>query len=167
MRDAGFDVSFRDCPTKGGMGGHPNVLPFLVLHLCSVIWVWSGLPISPIYLLTHLHKMLYVQFFDSCMQLFWFGLSEYAQLQNSLLKFDDIKWKRLPKHKYSHKVLSKFRILHAYWFLQIKMHHCKKTHDLECTDDENVLCHMMLGWGCQQTSSLWDKHGINVSSWQS
>jgi hypothetical protein len=24
MRDAGFDVSFRDCPAKGGTGGHPN-----------------------------------------------------------------------------------------------------------------------------------------------
>jgi hypothetical protein len=23
MRDEGFDVSFRDCPTKGGTGGHP------------------------------------------------------------------------------------------------------------------------------------------------
>jgi hypothetical protein len=23
MRDAGFDVSFRDCPAKGGTGGHP------------------------------------------------------------------------------------------------------------------------------------------------
>jgi hypothetical protein len=26
MRDAGFDVSFRDCPAKGGPGGHPNVV---------------------------------------------------------------------------------------------------------------------------------------------
>jgi hypothetical protein len=26
MRDAGFDVSFRDCPAKGGTGGHPNLL---------------------------------------------------------------------------------------------------------------------------------------------
>jgi hypothetical protein len=25
MRDAGFDVSFRDCPAKGGTGGHPNL----------------------------------------------------------------------------------------------------------------------------------------------
>jgi hypothetical protein len=24
MRDAGFDVSFRDCPAKGGTGGHPS-----------------------------------------------------------------------------------------------------------------------------------------------
>jgi hypothetical protein len=24
MRDAGFDVIFRDCPAKGGTGGHPN-----------------------------------------------------------------------------------------------------------------------------------------------
>jgi hypothetical protein len=24
MRDAGFDVSFRDCPAKGGTGGHPT-----------------------------------------------------------------------------------------------------------------------------------------------
>jgi hypothetical protein len=24
MRDAGFDVSFRDCPAKGGTGGYPN-----------------------------------------------------------------------------------------------------------------------------------------------
>jgi hypothetical protein len=24
MRDAGFDVSFRDCRAKGGTGGHPN-----------------------------------------------------------------------------------------------------------------------------------------------
>jgi hypothetical protein len=23
MRDAGFDESFRDCPAKGGTGGHP------------------------------------------------------------------------------------------------------------------------------------------------
>jgi hypothetical protein len=25
MRDAVFDVSFRDCPAKGGTGGHPIV----------------------------------------------------------------------------------------------------------------------------------------------
>jgi hypothetical protein len=24
MWDAGFDISFWDCPTKGGMGGHPR-----------------------------------------------------------------------------------------------------------------------------------------------
>jgi hypothetical protein len=24
MQDAGFDVRFRDCPAKGGMGGHPK-----------------------------------------------------------------------------------------------------------------------------------------------
>jgi hypothetical protein len=24
MREAGFDVSFRDCPAKGGTGGHPS-----------------------------------------------------------------------------------------------------------------------------------------------
>jgi hypothetical protein len=24
MRDAGFDVSFRDYPAKGGTGGHPT-----------------------------------------------------------------------------------------------------------------------------------------------
>jgi hypothetical protein len=24
MLDAGFDISFRDCPTKGGTGGHPK-----------------------------------------------------------------------------------------------------------------------------------------------
>jgi hypothetical protein len=24
MRDAGFDVSFRDCPANGGTGGHPT-----------------------------------------------------------------------------------------------------------------------------------------------
>jgi hypothetical protein len=27
MRDAGFDISFRDCPAKGGTGGHPNHSP--------------------------------------------------------------------------------------------------------------------------------------------
>jgi hypothetical protein len=26
MRDVGFDVSFRDCPEKGGTGGHPTLL---------------------------------------------------------------------------------------------------------------------------------------------
>jgi hypothetical protein len=25
MRDAGFDVSFRDCPAKGGTGGQPSL----------------------------------------------------------------------------------------------------------------------------------------------
>jgi hypothetical protein len=25
MRDAGFDISFRDCPAKGGTGGHPGL----------------------------------------------------------------------------------------------------------------------------------------------
>jgi hypothetical protein len=24
MQDAGFDISFRDCPAKGGTGGHPS-----------------------------------------------------------------------------------------------------------------------------------------------
>jgi radical SAM superfamily enzyme len=24
MQNAGFDVSFRDCPAKGGTGGHPR-----------------------------------------------------------------------------------------------------------------------------------------------
>jgi hypothetical protein len=28
MRDAEFDVSFWDCPAKGGTGGHPIVSPF-------------------------------------------------------------------------------------------------------------------------------------------
>jgi hypothetical protein len=27
MRNAGFDVSFRDCPAKGGTGGNPNRSP--------------------------------------------------------------------------------------------------------------------------------------------
>jgi hypothetical protein len=25
MLDAGFDASFRDCPAKGGTGGHPSL----------------------------------------------------------------------------------------------------------------------------------------------
>jgi hypothetical protein len=27
MREVGFDVSFRDCPAKGGTGGHPTCSP--------------------------------------------------------------------------------------------------------------------------------------------
>jgi hypothetical protein len=27
MRDAGSDISFRDCPAKGGTGGHPSSFP--------------------------------------------------------------------------------------------------------------------------------------------
>jgi hypothetical protein len=29
IRDAGFDVSFRDCPAKGRTGGHPNGQPYM------------------------------------------------------------------------------------------------------------------------------------------
>jgi hypothetical protein len=33
MRDAGFDVSFRDCPAEGGTGGHPSYQP---CHLVKI-----------------------------------------------------------------------------------------------------------------------------------
>jgi hypothetical protein len=32
MRDAEFDVSFRDCPAKGGTGGHPSVMAVFREH---------------------------------------------------------------------------------------------------------------------------------------
>jgi hypothetical protein len=39
MRDAGFDVSFRDCPAKGGTGGHPSftVIKCLIIKNVHVI----------------------------------------------------------------------------------------------------------------------------------
>jgi hypothetical protein len=36
MWDAGFDVSFQDCPVKGGTGGHPNPITDLVFFSVGV-----------------------------------------------------------------------------------------------------------------------------------
>jgi hypothetical protein len=42
MRDAGFDVSFRDCPAKGGTGGHPTLRPETEPQYAVLAWtVWN------------------------------------------------------------------------------------------------------------------------------
>jgi hypothetical protein len=41
MRDAGFDLSFRDCPAKGGTGGRPNLQSVRLIpaynFVCSLV----------------------------------------------------------------------------------------------------------------------------------
>jgi hypothetical protein len=52
MRDAGFYVSFRDCPAKGGTGGHPSILTTVCIsylpHACYISRpshpLWVDLP---------------------------------------------------------------------------------------------------------------------------
>jgi hypothetical protein len=49
MRDAGFYVSFWDCPAKGGMGGHPTA----AVWTCSVPYPDKYCEISHNLILTH------------------------------------------------------------------------------------------------------------------
>jgi hypothetical protein len=44
MRDAGFDVSFRDCPAKGGTGGHPSCKSESVQMLLTSLGAYKSVP---------------------------------------------------------------------------------------------------------------------------
>jgi hypothetical protein len=57
MRDAGCDASFRDCPAKGGTGGHLNwrsstdvsITLFTLTNLHPYMWQVSDLASQPSY----------------------------------------------------------------------------------------------------------------------
>jgi hypothetical protein len=57
-----------------------DISPIFVLRLCSVILMWSGHSVSPIYFFLHSHEMQHIQFFVSWI-LFW-GLVFVSMFHN-------------------------------------------------------------------------------------
>lgn len=75
-----------------------GILTWMFSHfLCHIHIQWFGfeavfLHLPHISLHTCMGGILFMWFFESCMQIFWSGFCEHAQSQNTALKFDDTKF---------------------------------------------------------------------------